>query len=101
MNNVFKPCPFCGSKSVSTVTNSKVCGENGLGQRVWQTRWYVRCNKCSARGSIASGKVIPLREHLCFPCGDESNLPEWQTTDKELRIKAIELWNRRNEGDGE
>lgn len=88
MHEELKPCPFCNS------TDLKIDHKSVKSYDPTQTLFYsverhtysVRCNKCYARGSTASGRVI-----LYF----YGSLPEWATTDKALAARAVSKWNRR------
>ena len=85
-----KPCPFCGSEKVKIDRKSKYAGCNGLDERVEQHTYSVRCNVCHARGGAVGGKV--LFGHSLFGV---DILPNWATTDSDLKERAIEAWNRR------
>lgn len=88
-----EPCPFCASTKLKLDKKSKHAGYNGLDWPVKYNTYSVRCNVCHARGGSVGGKVIP---HFNFFKGDMNlHLPEWATTDEELREKAISAWNRR------
>lgn len=84
-----KPCPFCGSMKLKIESKSVLVGHNGLDQRVNRLTYSVRCNSCHARGGVSSGKVLSLYRFSI------TKLPEWATTDTEIKKKAIEAWNRR------
>ena len=85
-----KRCPFCGNENPAL----KMCKGrkfiNGLDQPIEQHKWYVQCQKCKARGSVASGKVN-LWENL----NHDLPRPIWQTTDDEIKRIAVKLWNYR------
>jgi len=85
-----KLCPFCKSNSLKLTLSKNVCGTNGLDWVVERHRWSVRCNQCKARGSIASGRVIPGHKIT-----EDAEVAPWQTTDETLKRIAIELWNCR------
>lgn len=93
-----EPCPFCGSTKLKIESKSAFCGCNGLGTRVEQHTYSVRCKSCHARGGTAGGRVLPY--YTAFYMG-EFPLPIWATTDDALKNKAIIAWNRRagNEAD--
>lgn len=90
-------CPFCGSESLKIEKKSALIGHNGLDMRVERHTWSVRCNTCNARGGTSSGKVIDGWQRRRFP---DIKMPEWATTDKEIREVAVQKWNRR-EGETE
>jgi Lar family restriction alleviation protein len=85
-----KPCPFCGNAKFKVDRKSKFAGYNGLDHRVEQHTYSVRCTVCYARGGAVGGRV--LFGHSLF---GTDILPNWATTDAELKKKAIEAWNRR------
>ena len=64
-----KPCPFCGSTSVST--------REGTTFR-W---WLAECNECGATAGEARRQTL----------GEGTN-EEW---DNQARADALERWNRR------
>lgn len=86
-----KPCPFCGSTKLKIESKSVFVGSNGLDQGVNRLTYSVRCNVCHARGGAASGKILSLYRFSIM------QLPEWATTDIEIKKRAIEAWNRRAE----
>ena len=89
-----KPCPFCSSTKLKLEKKSVLAGYNGMEWKVERHTWSVRCNVCKARGGVVSGKVIPNFDF--FNRGIGAAMPEWATTDDELKLKAIEAWNRRD-----
>lgn len=89
METELKSCPFCGSTKLKIESKSVFAGSNGLGQRVERMTFSVRCNYCHARGSTVCGKVLSLYRFSI------TKLPEWATTDTELKKQAIAVWNRR------
>lgn len=84
-------CPFCGSESLRIEKKSAFIGRTGLDMRVERHTCSVRCNTCKARGGTSSGKVIGWQWRW-FP---DTQMPEWATTDKEIREVAVQKWNRR------
>lgn len=90
MKSELKPCPFCGSNKTKLDRKSTRAGWTGIDARVEQQTYSVRCNKCHARGATAGGRVITSLRYVYA-----DNLPEWATTEKELKAKAIAAWNRR------
>lgn len=91
MTEELKPCPFCGSEKTKLIKNSTLYGFNGLDERIEQHKFYVRCNKCFARGGTASGKVITRLSSTTL--GLSLALPEWATTDEALKAEAVAKWN--------
>lgn len=87
-----KPCPFCGGEKQSIIRKSVLAGWNGLDERVDYNRWYVRCNLCFARGGTAGGKILHSTHF-------DMKMPEWATTDDNLRDLAIRNWNDRRTDD--
>lgn len=85
-----KPCPFCGSTKLKLDSKSTKAGYTGIDALVEQETHSVRCNVCHARGSACGGKVI--HSHIDVY---KDNMPIWASTSEELRVKAIEAWNRR------
>ena len=79
MNNILKPCPFCGSTSLKVESK-----HNGQWRGTGTHSATVRCNKCHARGSTASSKA---GKHI-------------YSASEEARNKAIELWNKREGSNG-
>ena len=82
-------CPFCGGEKLKIEKKSALAGFNGLGERVENHTFSVRCNICHARGGVSGGKVIANRH---FGTRDA---PDWATTDEVLKKRAIDAWNRR------
>lgn len=91
--NELTPCPFCNSEKTKLIKTSTLYGFNGLDVRIEQHKFYVRCNKCFARGSIASGKVITKIPSAILELS--LALPEWATTDEALKAEAVAKWNTR------
>ena len=89
-----KPCPFRNNETLMITGRKGRRFVNGLDHPIEHHKWYVQCGKCKARGSLASGKVN-LYENYCITPEQRAKFPEWQTTDNELRDKAIRLWNER------
>lgn len=87
MKGKLKPCPFCGSTKLKIECKTARAGITG-DQRTERHTFSCRCNVCHARGGTSSGCVILGRIN-------ETDLPEWATTDGGLREQAIESWNRR------
>ena len=85
-----KRCPFCGNENPTLKMRKGRKFINGLDQPIEQHKWYARCPKCKARGSVASGKVN-LWENL----NHDLQRPIWQTTDDEIKMVAVKLWNYR------
>ena len=84
-----RECPFCGYRKASVIKKSTLIGYNGLDERVEKHSFYVRCNRCFARGGPAVGKVV---HGLHF---GRYKMPDWSTTDEKLRTQAIVNWNMR------
>ena len=82
-----KKCPFCGSTKLKIDKKSKLY-ENTAIARIENHTFSVRCNVCHARGGAVGGKVADFRY-------TKNPLPEYLTTDVELKQKAIEAWNNR------
>lgn len=89
-----KPCPFCGSNKIKVDSKSVKVGYNGVDNIVYRTTYSVRCSKCHSRGGAIGGKVLSLEK---YPIDINYPLPSWATTWEEIKIKAIEAWNRRAE----
>ena len=85
-----KPCPFCGSTKIKVDKKSTLHGHIAGMWRVENHTYSVRCNVCHARGGAVGGKVIPYK-----PITEEFDFSKLCTTAEELKIKAIEAWNRR------
>ena len=85
-----KHCPFCGNENPVLKKCKGRKFINGLDQPIEQHKWYVQCQNCKARGSVASGKVN-LWEHLNY----DLPRPIWQTTDDQIKSVAVKLWNYR------
>lgn len=88
-------CPFCGNTKSTLRGNTGRRFVNGLDHPIEQHRWYVQCNKCKAKGGIASGKVNLYENGEPIAPESRKNYPDWQTTDADLARKALDLWNRR------
>lgn len=89
--NALKPCPFCGSTKLKTESKQRLAGWTGIDAQVDSVTYSVRCNACHARGGTAGGRVIKSRlmEY-------RDRMPEWATTENNLRKAAIEAWNNRS-----
>ena len=85
---MLKPCPFCGSKKLKIeVKNSGSKWVNGLGERVNRKIFTVRCNSCFARGGTSGGLVGDV--------SPKANIANIIDNPRDLRERAVELWNRR------
>ncbi len=91
MKGKLKPCPFCGSTKLKIECKTAWAGIIWAGitgdQRTERHTFSCRCNVCHARGGTSSGRVILGRIN-------ETDLPEWATTDDSLKEQAIDAWNR-------
>ena len=82
-----KPCPFCGSTKLKIDKKSKPVHY----KNICYVTVSVRCNCCHGRGGTVSGEIrgglaaAPISDNL--------------TTYDNLRIKAVEAWNRRTENE--
>ncbi len=76
-------CPFCRQDGGKLATNQTPIGVNGLDDRVFRYRAYVRCTKCHARGPIASGRVM----YVTY------SLPDWADMPESIKARAVENWN--------
>lgn len=114
-----KPCPYCGHKGVRVEKRFiryywQSADKEGTQVRVDRWRFYVRCNRCYARGGVAGGRMIggyrKERDFLEDIMYDDWNasifeevepkpLPGWARTEDQLKELAISLWNRRAEHD--
>jgi hypothetical protein len=85
-----KPCPFCGSEKVKVDGRyKKKWSYEGVGH----TTITVRCNKCHARGGTASGYT----RNACYPLTDRGE--EVLETEYQIRCRAVDAWNRRENND--
>lgn len=83
-NKQLKPCPFCGSQKLKVDGTSKYNSYSN----VYHTTMSVRCNVCHARGKPFSG----LTRNYMY------GTPKYETTTiEELKQKAREAWNRRQD----
>ena len=79
---MLKSCPFCNGKPKIMVREQKFLGQYENGKKDKLLGFYVRCNRCYARGGLYTLYT------------DNPN--------NELGIKhAIEKWNYRNYGQSE
>lgn len=78
-----KPCPFCGGKGHVSMREIRYLGRNEGGKKI-KMGIQVICGRCKARGSLVSAVLI-------FGVYD----PSMVRYIKELKEKAVELWNRR------
>lgn len=83
-------CPFCGSEKLKLESKSRLAGWTGIDARVEHITFSVRCKVCHARGGSAGGKVICSHQHIY-----QDKMPEWATTEEQLKALAIRAWNRR------
>ena len=83
-------CPFCGSHSTKVVFKSRKFGENGLGDPIVILSASVRCNRCRARGPVASGKHSTVKRE---------EMPSWHHTEYDLKFAAVQAWERWGEYD--
>lgn len=97
------PCPFCGWDGVKV--QKKERGYYWMGSLVAEIRiekaaYYVVCNRCKARGGVATGKFVGYVRTYDFigPFDEvkkEVPIPEWATTRDDVKRRAVEMWNRR------
>lgn len=100
-----KPCPFCGWARAKV--HKRFRGYQWMGPLVAEIRvdkvsYYVACNRCKARGGVATGQVVTCRRHFEYanPLEEPTTsipAPDWATTTDELERQAVEAWNRRAE----
>ena len=98
-----KPCPFCGSES--SRLQKKERGYYWLESLVAEIRiekaaYYVVCNRCHARGGVATGRFVGyVRTAQYFGPFDDVKIevptPEGTTTRDEVKKTAVDLWNIR------
>ena len=87
---MLKPCPFCGSRKLKIeVKNGGTRYRNELMQRVNYKIYTVRCNSCFARGGT-SGGLVGDRD-----ISPKANIAHLLDDPRDLRERAVELWNRR------
>ena len=98
-----KPCPFCGWAGAKV--HKRFRGYRWMESLVAEIRvdkmsCYVSCNRCKARGGIATGQIVTYKrsfgDHNLF--GEPTKnipIPDWTTTEDEIEQKAVEAWNRR------
>ena len=53
-----KRCPFCNGNARASVRQQRFLGWNGLGTRKIEYAAQVICNKCHARGGVATGVFV-------------------------------------------
>lgn len=82
MSKELKSCPFCSGKARVSLRQLKYIGQNELGCRKIKFATQVICNKCKARGGVATKVIITDRVDTY------DNV--WA-----LKQEAIEAWNRR------
>ena len=100
-----KPCPFCGWDGVKIKKKERgyYWMESLIAEiRIETAAYYVVCNRCHARGGVATGRFVGyVRTAEFLGPFDESEtkvpLPEWTTTRDEVKKQAVEFWNRRAE----
>lgn len=81
-------CPFCGSTKLKVEKKSRPFGITGLDVPVNNVSCSVRCNRCYARGPIASGRVLAYSIRGLPQ-------PSWSATISELNEQAKTMWNQR------
>ena len=81
-----KPCPFCGSEAVGVRSKHESDRHLWDGTRIYRAKYSVRCFRCKARGSIASGWIW----NVVY-----GQKPKNTVNPDDLRKQAIEAWNRR------
>ena len=85
-----KRCPFCGGEKLKVegkTSGKPFAWNNGLDYRTYT----VRCNKCHARGSTASGYT----RNALYRLTDEGE--KILETPDQIFSRAIEAWNRRTD----
>lgn len=78
-----KPCPFCGGNSKVSIRDMIFYGQDIIGNKKIKYGAQVICNRCHARGGIATAIIITDRA-------------DTRVEMDKLRERAIELWNRRS-----
>lgn len=78
-----KPCPFCEGNGHVSMREIRYLGGNEARKRI-QTGIQVICGRCKARGSLVTAVLV-------YGVYDPSQVRYV----KELKEKAIELWNGR------
>lgn len=85
-----KPCPFCGSKSVTVWHKQKTfIGKNDFGATKLKMQCYCKCNKCHSKSKPIS--YIGFFDLKTYDCEHE------YAYDYKFKLKAIEEWNKRAE----
>lgn len=114
-----RPCPFCGHPKARLMHKTQYRKSQhgyvayewvpeylpGYGGREievnvqdYRHTFYVRCNKCNARGSTATTEwhVTTKEEAECWSRYQPTFGNEWDSDfAKEAREKAVEAWNAR------
>lgn len=102
-----RPCPFCGWAGAKVHKRFKGYRwmESLVGEiRLDKMSCYVSCNRCKARGGVATGEIVVYKRSFgAFDPVAEPivniPIPRWTTTEDELEQKAVEAWNRRVDDD--
>ncbi len=99
------PCPFCGWEGVKIQRRERgyYWMESLVAEiRIETAAYYAVCNRCKARGGVATGRFVGYVRTAEFlglfdDRKEEVPLPEWVTTRDEVKQRAADLWNRRAE----
>lgn len=76
-----KICPFCGGNGHVSTRDMRFYGQNVFGNRKIKYGAQVICNRCHARGGIATAIIITDRA-------------DTRTEMDKLRERAIKAWNK-------
>ena len=101
--NELIPFPFCGWENVKIQKRERryYWMESPVAEiRIDDAAYYAACNRCHARGGVATGKFVGCVNTFKFTDpieGPEIDvpIPEWTTTREEVEKAAADLWNKR------
>lgn len=75
MNQILKPCPFCGNSTPELVDN--------------RVEWYVRCKNCKPYPTVIYGENVRFEV-------DEQGIDDSCIDWDRLKQTAVDAWNRRS-----
>lgn len=98
-----RQCPFCAWSGVKVQKKERgyYWIESLVAEiRIEKAAYYVVCNRCKARGGVATGRFVGYVRTANFDglfgeCKQEVPLPDWVTTREAVKQRAIDMWNTR------